>query len=218
MDQQKDNLNESKMNSRRKFLVRAGAASLLTAVPSKAVWATNCNISGNLSNHASAVARHCSAPVQFIGCKPSDWDDMIKKSCVERDSNNKCIKKEYVNVSLATSVFGIAAANQVFHKDNSALDLKLREVSAVIYKGELSKDMMFGTGDNKGRTIRKALRGDNGEYAKYLAAAYMNAKFGFYPIDDGITPEEYVIGLDDQVKNGVVSHSQMIAAIQQTVV
>lgn len=201
MESSNNNSVEQNVSSRRKFLTKVGAVSLISVVPSRTVWATNCTISGNLSNHASAVERCENSTVVFNGQNGTFWKRVGK---TKLNSSGVTVYK-YVND--IRQAFGITASGSAKPNDNSATSNAIEHVKNHIDNGEMSSDQIFNF------DLRAALNG--GGYTKDLASAYLNAYYGFYTLPNNISAKDYVIGLDQQVPH-IYTQSEMEAAIEAT--
>lgn len=188
------------VSSRRKFLTKVGAVSLVSVVPSRTVWATNCTISGNLSNHASAVERCEESTVVFNGRSGGFW----KNIGLTKSKNGDTWYKSYGKVA---SAFSIHHSGKARPGDNSTLSKAIEHISNHIDHGDMASHSIFGF------SLRGALQG--GGYTKQLASAYLNAYYGFYTLPANVDAADYVIGLDDQVPH-VYTSDEMSLAIKAT--
>lgn len=194
------------VSSRRKFLTKVGAVSLISVVPSRTVWATNCTISGNLSNHASAVERCEQSTVVFNGRSGGFW-----KNIGETQTKNGITR--YKKAGAVASAFSLSKSGIHRPGDGKPLTKAIEHIANEIDNGPMSDHHIFGVGAYPKSALRTALQG--GGYPKQLASAYLNAYYGFYTLPAHISAADYVIGLDDQVPS-VYTSDEMEQAIQAT--
>jgi len=149
-------------NSRRKFLVRTSAVSLISALPATSVWGA-CTVSGALSG-GSKVNNDCTTIILQGGRSPGKWHDMLtgesiasafpylkdyKQNGQNADNTRyECEKSHLVSVILAAQNITIPLGN---NEHGQAVTINI-------------KDALSSTG----------------HLPWNLAAVYLNAEFGFY--------------------------------------
>lgn len=182
-------------NSRRRFVKRAAAVSLITVVPAKVSWAqtAGCTVSGTLSG---SLSRPCDEQTQTVsGYSPGTWGRVF----------NKVGHNDYHSFSayLPTNLAG------------GSWDTTWGEVFGMgrpPFGGDPS-DSMIRQYFHHFKPKRDRL---NSGIDTQLAAAYLNAVVGEYPLAPGETAQTYVQGLYDLVSTGVYTQAQMESAIVST--
>lgn len=214
MDQQKDSLNESKIASRRKFITKVGAASLVTIVPSKTAWATNCTVSGNLSNMGSGVEQCESSTIVFNGRSGGFWRGAQQ---LKTHDGRKFFKNAGKVASAFDSLVKIGSKIYAYEEGQEGVienSDTLAQACWYIRRHIRNETSMHPNVFPISGSLLNALKG--GGYEKQLASAYLNAYFGFYQLPSGVTAKGYVESLDDQVINNIFSDEEMMAAIEKT--
>jgi hypothetical protein len=150
----------TRTDSRRKFLKKASAGVVITALPAQSVWGA-CTVSGALSGNASRINNDCQTiPALSNGRSGGSWKD---------PSNGHKIAAMFSCIGTVKSTYGETSSQyqnarvQAFTAINNVID------GPEINLNKLGTDRL---------DLRQALNG--GGYTKHLAAAYLNFHFGFY--------------------------------------
>jgi len=146
-------------NSRRKFLVRTSAVSLISALPATSVWGA-CTVSGALSG-GSKVNYDCTTIFLSNGRSPGFW----------RDADTKTQGDAIVDVFTYLQYYSCTRTCERTHLMSVIGTAK--EIDIDLGKNE--------NGNNVSINIKGALL-DPGGIAYNLAAVYLNAEFGLYNI------------------------------------
>lgn len=189
-DLNKSNQSDKSVDNRRSFLKKAGTASIIAALPVRNVWASYdaCTISGAMSGNHS---QQQTCTIQ--GRSPGYWHNYC-------DSRNRTYSVQGYGTS---GSWGYSAENYPW-KD-------------VFGWG---RSPFGGTSSRKGLHEFLPQEGSYNNYGgpdninRHLVAAYYNAVNGFYPLQPGTSPEQYVQMLYDEAKrSGTYTVAQ---AIQDT--
>lgn len=209
----KNQSTRNSVDSRRKFLQKASAGIVIAAIPAKSSWAVNsCTVSGNLSNHASAIERNQDCTAVLEGRSPGFW----KKIGKIKSQNNK-----YKSAGSVADVFGIATTNgDDVVGSNSSLEFKIKEVAGVIDNTNISLSANGYSSSFNLRTELNHWRNNNPNNATletHLAACYLNTLYNLYIIPLAITPTEYLQSVFEQAAaNGQQGFDDLKTAIEQT--
>jgi hypothetical protein len=189
-DEMKDEMKNK--GSRRNFLVKTSAVSLISALPATSAWGA-CTVSGALSG-GSKVNGDCAVTIQLSGgCNPRKWKEMT--NCTNIDSYFQCLKDLKPNFQ---------NNNTQAKRDKNALkqeyfDCETNHLHALIVAAQ-EKSFILGK-DEKGNTfsiyIKDALQA--GGIGAKLAAVYLNSYFEFYPDYTKILPSGDIIDNDEKL-------------------
>jgi len=149
-------------DSRRKFLVKTSAVSLISALPATSVWGA-CTVSGALSG-GSKVNNDCTTISLIGGRSPGKWHDMLTgESIASAFPYLKDYKQNGPNA------------------DNTRYECEKSHLVSVILAAQ---DITIPLGNNEhGQAVTiniKDALASSGHIAWNLAAVYLNAEFGFY--------------------------------------
>lgn len=218
MDKHQEQTNSAKVDSRRKFLQKAGAGIFIASIPAKSAWAVNaCSVSGNLSNHASAIERHQDCTAVLEGRSPGFWKK-IGKTKKKNKNSNVLIYKAAGSVA---DVFGISRTkDDEVVGSNSALEQKIKEVAAVI---DSTNIFLSANGHTRNFNLRTELnhwRDNNPNRATletHLSACYLNTYYNLYIIPVNITPLQYLENIFEQATlSNPAAFDELKAAIEDT--
>jgi len=177
-------------NSRRKFLVRTSAVSLISALPATSVWGA-CTVSGALSG-GSKVNNDCVTIELSGGRSPGFWRDLLtgqsiasafpylkefKQNGQNADNTEyECETDHLINILLAAQQIDIILGND---ENNQEVSINIFNVLHTLQPGHIKWN---------------------------LAAVYLNAEFGFY---DSYLPR--LLSSGDTINNGAELISHMYA-------
>jgi len=149
-------------NSRRKFLVRTSAVSLISALPATSVWGA-CTVSGALSG-GSKVNGDCTTVILGNGRSPGSWRDFTNG---EKIASAFPYLQDYKQP-------GKNADNTEYECEKTHLiNIIIAAKNVTIVLGKDEHGSIFSI------NIEDALNSTGG-IAWNLAAVYLNAQFGFY--------------------------------------
>jgi len=151
-------------DSRRKFLVRTSAVSLISALPATSVWGA-CTVSGALSG-GSKVNDDCTTVKLLGGRSPGKWHDMTTGESI---ASAFPYLKDYKQNGA--------------HADNTRYECEKSYLVSVILAAQ---DVTIPLGnDEHGQAVSiniKDALASSGHLSWNLAAVYLNAYFGFYSL------------------------------------
>jgi len=147
-------------DSRRKFLKKASAGVVITALPAQSVWGA-CTVSGALSGNASRVNNDCEIiPTLSNGRSPGTWKDPSHGSKI-------------------AAMFPTVAAVKANYGNNSCQFITAKEQAVSVLNNIIDSTPNIQLDNTFSLNLREALNA--GGYPRHLAAAYLNFHFGFYP-------------------------------------
>lgn len=160
------------VNSRRKFIQKASAGAALTTLSAKSVWGA-CTVSGALSTGSNAD-NHCRDYPLTGGRSPGFWQEP------NSNNNQACSAFTHVgcdNIKVNCHIKKTKATVKIpLDAGDWAAELSIDAVLGASPEYTVDLNVIFGL-DSQGNNN---LYGKDENVAYHLAAAYMNAFYGFY--------------------------------------